>query len=265
MNISALVVVFNEDRHLRDCLASLKPFEEVVVADIGSADHSIAIAHSMGAKVIRHPWVPIGEMVLPGLFPSLQNDWVIRVDPDEILPPSLVEDLIRLEVSDNIGIVHVPYQYYFLNRRLDTTLWGGVRPIPRVMHRDRVTVTADVHRALRCKPGCETYTLPSRPGNAVIHYWVDDYRQLIEKHERYLKMEGESRYNNGFRFDWKSLLYNPLKSFAASFIKYAGWRGGWAGWFLSVFIAVYEARAWLSLMRYEKALANRHSGGLSHP
>lgn len=252
MKLSALVVTFNEERRLRECLQSLRLFEDVIVVDIGSSDDSVKIAEEMGFKVLDHPWVPIGEVILPGIMPVMQNDWIIRVDPDEVLPPGLLDDLMRLEVSESVGIIHVPYQYYFLGKRLDTTIWGGVRPIPRVIHRARVNVTSDVHRALNCKPGYESFTLPSRPGNAILHYWIDSYGQLMEKHERYIAMEGEGRYNHGSRFFWRAFFTSPLKNFLISFIKCSGWRGGWAGWFLSFFIAFYEARALLSLRHYEK-------------
>jgi glycosyltransferase involved in cell wall biosynthesis len=254
MKISAIVVTLNEEKRLGDCLQSLKRLEDIIVADIGSTDHSVEIAQDMGVKVISHPWVPIGEMVLANTMPLVRNDWVIRVDPDEVLPPDLLEDITQLDVGENIGIIQVPYQYYFLNKKLDTTIWGGVRSIPRIINRTRTTITSDVHRALSCRPGHESYILPSRPGNAVIHYWVDSYSQLITKHERYIAMEGESRYNNGFRFAWKSLLSSTLMSFISSFIKHSGWRGGWAGWFLSFFGAFYETRALLSLRHYEKLM-----------
>lgn len=251
MQISVIVVTFNEETRLESCLQSLKRFEDVVVVDIGSTDRSTEIAQAMSLPVIRHPWVPIGEMVLPGLMPRMQNDWIMRVDPDEVVPSALIEDLLQLEVEQQYGVISVPYQYYFLNRRLDTTIWGGVRPVPRVIHRARVSVTSEVHRTLNCKPGYETFILPSRLGNAVQHYWVDGYRQLFAKHERYIRMEGESRHNHGYRFAWKSLVQVPWESFKYSFIECSGWRGGWSGWFLSTFIAFYEARAWLSLRRYE--------------
>jgi len=257
MNLSAIVVSFNEERRLRDCLQSLNRINDVIVIDIGSTDHSVDIARDLGFKVMEHPWIPIVEMILPSTMPLMKNDWIIRVDPDEVLPSNLIVDLMNLEVNDTVAIIQVPYQYYFLNKRLDTTIWGHVRPIPRVVNRNRISITTDVHRALNCKPGYETYTLPSRPGNAVIHYWVDTYQQLITKHKRYIAMEGESRYNSGFRFTWKSFFYNPLRSFAASFFKYAGWRGGWAGWFLSFFIAGYEVCSILSLKEHEKMLKDR--------
>lgn len=252
MQISVLVVTFNEEIRLKDCLLSLKRFDDVTVADLGSKDHSVEIAQSLGYKVVAHPWVPIGEMVLSTLMPAMRHDWIIRVDPDEVLPPELIDDLAQLEVDDKYGIISVPYQYYFLRKKLDTTVWGGVRPIPRVINRKRVNVTPEVHRTLQCKPGYETFTLLYRPGNAVLHYWVDSYGQLFSKHERYIAMEGESRYNNNLRFGWRSLLVDPLKSFKYSFIQCSGWREGWDGWFLSAFFAVYEMRSILSLYQYEK-------------
>jgi hypothetical protein len=185
-------------------------------------------------------------------MPDMEHDWIIRVDPDEVLPDNLIDDLMKLEVSEKYAIINVPYQYYFINKQLDTTIWGGVRPIPRVINRTRVNVTTEVHRTLQCKSGYEAFTLPSRLGNAVLHYWADSYEQLFSKHQRYIAMEGKSRYNNGFRFGWKLFLLSPLRSFKHSFIQCSGWRGGWHGWFLSVFFAVYETRALLSLYRYEK-------------
>ena len=258
MNLSALLVVFNEEKRLGDCLRSLKLIEDVIVVDIGSTDSSAKIAKDMGFKVYKHPWVPVVEMVLPNMIYLLKNDWFIKVDPDEVLPINLIDDLLNLDVDEKVGIVQVPYQYYFLNKKLDTTIWGGVRFIQRIFHRDRVNVTADVHRALNCKPGYEQYKIPSRPGNAVIHYWIDNYQQLITKHERYIALEGMSRYNNGSHFSMRALITNPLKIFRHSFIECHGWRGGWVGWFLSFFIAFYEARALLSLRMYEKSISKKN-------
>lgn len=254
MKISVLVAVLDEERRLKDCLSSLGRFDDVMVVDLGSKDRSVEIAQNLGFKVISHPRVPIGEMILPATMPKMQNDWIIRVDPDEVLPSNLVDDLMQLEVNDNIAIVNVPYQYYFRNQKLDTTIWGGVRPIPRVINRTKVKVTPEVHRTLNCKPGYETFTLPFRPGNAVAHYWADSYQQLISKHERYLQMEGESQYKHGMRFGWISFLLSPLRGFQKSFIKYSGWRGGWHGWFLSAFFAYYQTKSMLSLYLYEKQL-----------
>jgi glycosyltransferase involved in cell wall biosynthesis len=253
MKISAIIVVLNEEKRLKDCLSSLTKFDDVIVVDLGSNDQSVEIAKSMKFKVLSHPWVPFGEMVLPTLMPKMKNDWILRMDPDEVLPPNLFDELSQLEVHDNIGIICLPYQYYFKGKKLDTTIWGGIRSIPRIINRSRVNVTNEVHRAYHCKQGYERFTLLYRPWNAILHFWADSYGQLVSKHDRYISLEGESRYNNGDHFGWKSL-FIPVESFYQSFIKSSGWRGGWHGWFLSFFFAYYEARAVLALYRYEKKI-----------
>jgi glycosyltransferase involved in cell wall biosynthesis len=252
LDISVIVVVMNEEARLKNCLDSLGRFNEVIVVDIGSKDSSIEIAKQLGYEVFQHEWVPIVENVLPQLLPKMKNDWIIRVDPDEVLPSELVDDLIQLELSMEYGIISVPYQYYFLNKKLNTTIWGGVRPILRVINRNRVTVEPYVHTALKCKDGYKVFNLPYRSGNAVQHYWIDSYEQLFSKHERYIRMEGESRYNHGMRFHWMYLFAKPVYVFLKGFILQSGWRGGWHGWFLSIFYAYYEFRSLISLYKYSK-------------
>jgi len=251
MKISALVVVYNEDRRLRECLYSLMNFDELLVVDLGSRDHSAEIARDMGITIIKHEWVPIVEMILPTLFTAMRNDWIIRVDPDEILPFALVNELNNLEVSEKIAIIGIPYQYYFMNKKLDTTVWGGIIIGGRVINRNRMIIGTEVHQHFYCKDGYEPLHLTYTGNNAVQHYWIDNYSQLFSKHERYLKMEGRARFARGEKFSLKGMIRHSLISFKKSFILKSGWRGGWTGWFLSFFYAQYVTRTWLALRQYE--------------
>ncbi len=251
MKISVLVVTYNEEKRLKDCLQSLKKFPDIIVADIGSTDRSVEIAQEMGVKVIHHAWVPIGEMVIPSVISIFKNDWLIRVDPDEILPQELVNDLILLEVDDKTGIIQIPYQYYFLGRKLGTTVWGGLRLFPRIIHRKRVDVNPSVHQILSCNPGYQEFIIPPRPENAVQHYWIDSCQQLWEKHWRYIKMEGEARYKDGKRFSLTYLCLESLKALYISLISKQGWQGGLTGIFLSLFYAWYNFMSIMSLGVYQ--------------
>lgn len=251
MKISALVVTYNDSKHLASCLAALKHFDELVVVDIGSTDGSLEIARRFGDRVFQRPWVPAVELILPDIIDLPCNNWILRVDPDEILPPALVDDLLKLDVGEIYGMVAIPFQYYFLGKKLDTTVWGGVKYGNRVSHKERTILESQVHRTYQCKTGFETFTIDFKGNNAVAHYWIDDYLQLFSKHERYLKMEGASRYSMGQQFSWSKLINNTWKMLRKSFVEQSGWRGGWAGWFLSFFYAQYEMRGWLALRKHE--------------
>jgi glycosyltransferase involved in cell wall biosynthesis len=254
MKLSVLVVTYNDDKYLEECLRPLRHFDELIVVDLGSTDHSIEIAKVMGVIVHEHSWAPVIELILPDLTELTRNDWILRVDPDEVFSPALVDELLALEVSDDYGMITFPLQYYFMNRKLDTTAWGGIRYAARVSHKERTFMESGVHGRHLCKEGYGIYQIDFSRNNVAAHYWVDNLSQMFSKHERYLKMEGESRYGKGARFSWVQLIKQTLVHFRFSFIQRSGWRGGWAGWFLSFFYAQYEARGWLALRQYEKHL-----------
>lgn len=253
MKLSVLVVTYNDDKYLEECLNSLQPFDELIVVDLGSTDQSVAIAQTNGIKVVRHPWVPIGEMVYPNLKHIMRNDWILRVDPDEVIHSDLVVTLLAFEVSDKYGMVTIPLQYYFLNQKLDTTAWGGIRYAARISHKERTMMEKGVHSKHLCKDGYSTYQIDFSGTNVIAHYWINSFSQIFSKHERYLDLEGESRFNKGERFTWLQIVKQTLVHFRFSFIQRSGWRGGWVGWFLSFFYAQYEARSWLALRKYEKS------------
>ena len=51
--VSIIIPTLNEEEYIGECLKSLPRNQcEVIVADGGSADHTVAIAESCGAKVI---------------------------------------------------------------------------------------------------------------------------------------------------------------------------------------------------------------------
>jgi len=252
MKLSVLVVTYNDDKHLEECLLSLRRFDELIVVDLGSSDRSIEIAESMGINVHKHQWVPAIELILSDLTGLAHNDWILRVDPDEVLPSVLVDELLAVEANDDYGMVTVPLQYYFLNQKLATTAWGGIKDGSRVSHKGRTILETEVHRTHQCKEGYKTFKIEFSGSNAISHYWVDSLPQMFSKHERYLQMEGKSRHSKGERFSWMQLIKQTLVHFRFSFIQRSGWRGGWAGWFLSFFYAQYEARAWLALRQYER-------------
>jgi glycosyltransferase involved in cell wall biosynthesis len=257
MKLSALIVTCNDDKHLEECFTSLRRFDELVVVDLESSDRSVEIAQKLGINVIPRRWVPTKELIVPDIVQLPRNDWILRVDPDEVLSPALVDELLDLEIGKDYGMVAIPFQYYFLNKKLDTTVWGGMIYGTRLFHREKSYLEPQVHRSQQCKEGFKILTIEFKGNNAVAHYWVDSYSQLFSKHERYLTLEGESRFSKGERYSWKKLVKHTWRNFKASFIDKSGWRGGWAGWFLSFYYAQYEARGWLSLWQYEQTQARK--------
>jgi glycosyltransferase involved in cell wall biosynthesis len=95
MKITAIILTFNEERHLARCIASLKGIvSEIIVADCFSTDATLDIACANGARVIQHEWVSHAAQFNWALTQlAADTDWVLRVDADEYLTPNLIAEI----------------------------------------------------------------------------------------------------------------------------------------------------------------------------
>jgi len=114
--ISAIVLTYNEERNLRACLDSLAGWvTDLYVVDSGSRDGTIAIAESLGATVVAHPFETHTRQwrwALANL--PLRTEWVIALDADQRLTPELQAALADAFGS---GGTSGSADGYFLNRR----------------------------------------------------------------------------------------------------------------------------------------------------
>lgn len=86
----------------------------------------------------------------------------------------------------------------------------------------------------------------------VHHFWMQSFTQLIAKHKRYLKSEGESRYMLGLRTYFLEILKSPFKEFRHSFFEKQGYKDLGTGFILSILWAWYQTYARIKLYRFQK-------------
>ena len=53
--ISVVINTYNAEEHLAECLEAVKDFDEIVVCDMESTDHTVEIAKRYGCKVVSFP------------------------------------------------------------------------------------------------------------------------------------------------------------------------------------------------------------------
>lgn len=256
IGFTGIVATLNEDKRLDECFASLSFCDQLIQVDMGSEDRSVEVGQKFGVELVRHEPVAVVEELRSGMAGRAEYDWVIFLDPDEIFPVSLIEEIIEVISSDEtIGSILIPLRFYFKGQSLDCTIWGGNKYKRAINHRDRVVFTPNVHRGFELKEGYRELYLEPEEDLFIRHYWIDSYSELFTKHSRYIKREGESRYNTGERFTWYLWIRETIKALKLNLIDYGGARGGLRGVFLSTFYACYIARSLLSLRRYQKKVA----------
>jgi len=125
--VTAIVSSRNEGHLLDRCLRAVEFCDELIVIDVDSHDQTAAIAADHGARVVQHDFVPIAEWARVTVAPQARHDWLLVVDPDEVLPAPLADRVAELlaSIGDDVAAVDAPRQYYFRRRPLRGTVWAG--------------------------------------------------------------------------------------------------------------------------------------------
>ena len=119
MKISVVINTFNSDRFLNQCLRSVEKFDEIVLCDMHSTDGTIAIAEKYGCRIVYHERTGIVEPARNYAIAQAENEWVLVLDSDEVVPDALREYLYRFaETAEQRGYTAITMtrKNYFLGR-----------------------------------------------------------------------------------------------------------------------------------------------------
>lgn len=93
--VSVVVMTRNEAANIPACLASLSRFDQIFVVDSRSSDATVAIVRRHGLDPVRFDWngrYPKKKQWCLDTLP-FRRDWVLFVDADERVTPSLADEL----------------------------------------------------------------------------------------------------------------------------------------------------------------------------
>lgn len=249
--VTAVVASRNEAHLLPRCLAALAFCDELIVVDVDSSDETAAVARRYGAKVLRHGFVPIADEARPRAIGEARNDWILLRDPDEVVPAALRAQIVDLfpRLEPEVGLVTGPIQYYFAGRPLRGTAWGGILTTRVLARRDLVEFPTTVHGKLVRRPGSRVLEIPFSGDNAIQHYWATGYADVVEKHRRYLRLEGTARAARGERTSLRRTTWTPFSALYDSLVRRRGYADHTSGLVLSVLWSVYRTGTEVALLR----------------
>jgi hypothetical protein len=128
-------------------------------------------------------------------------------------------------------------------------VWGGPNRRRMLVRRSAVELTPTIWGGMQLQDGYRLLTLPFTEETAIAHYWSSGWRDLIEKHRRYLLQECADRADAGHATGWRKVVRTPLASFRESFFTKRGYRDGLTGFGLSLFWAAFRTASEIQLLR----------------
>lgn len=127
--LSVIMIVKNEARCLGACLGSVRAVaDEIVIADTGSTDATIDIAHSFGAQVFSIPWCDDFAKARNRSIAAASGDWLLHLDADEALDPDGARRI--RELVDNDGFNADAVELTLANYCDDPRAWRWVAAEP---------------------------------------------------------------------------------------------------------------------------------------
>ena len=97
MILSVVIITHNEEANIACTLASVKSLVadgkgEIIVVDSGSADRTVEIAKSFGAKVFIEEWKGYAAQKNSAIDKA-EGDWILSLDADEEVEPALAQEI----------------------------------------------------------------------------------------------------------------------------------------------------------------------------
>ena len=122
LSISAIVLTFNEEIHIRRCLENaFRVSKEVFVIDSFSTDRTVEIAKECGATVLQHKYVNQAQQFQWALDNCpISTEWTLRMDADEYLTDELIDELSRKlpTLPDDVTGCILPLRVVFMGKML---------------------------------------------------------------------------------------------------------------------------------------------------
>jgi len=243
--IAVLILTYNEEKQIAECIHSARFADEIVVIDSGSSDRTVEIARSLGAKVATRAMIDGFGPQRNFALSQTDAEWVLYLDADERITPELA-----LEVREAVN-KDLPFAYELLRHNYafgQQILHGGFRPdfSLRLYPRAAVSWSGTVHEeALVSVPKCKLKKI-------LLHYTYTDWNRYFNKFNSYTSLMAEKMWQQGKRSSMIHIIFRPMWAFFRVYILLSGWRDGKIGFILSVFHYFYTMAKYVKLYYFQE-------------
>lgn len=232
LKISAVIITFNEEKYIEQCLKSVEEVaDEIVVVDSLSSDRTPEICKRMGVRFIEQKFLGYKEQKNFALNQATHN-FVLSLDADEALSVELKNEILKIKNSENSKyagyyfnrlnnycgqwIYHTIYYPEQKLRLFDRTKgeWGGLNP----------------HDKFELRKGYKSKYLK---GN-LLHWFIDNHDEHIQKINKFSSISADSYFQAGRKSNYFKILFNPMFHFLRGYFVKLGILDGYNGFIISV-------------------------------
>ncbi len=223
--ISAVIITYNEEKYIGQCLASLKDVaDEIVVVDSFSTDNTREISKKLGGRVLQHTFEGYIEQKNWAMLQA-KYDHILSLDGDEMLSEELKNSILKVKKNwDKDG-------YYFNRRNNFYGKWlyhSGEYPDRKLRLADRRKAYWDgvnPHDKLRIEKGTKTGFLKGD----LLHYAQDTPKEHMDKINKFATISAGELYRIRGKSSWARIFFSPVWRFIWNYFFRLGFLDGKTG------------------------------------
>lgn len=251
MEISGLVITFNEEKHIGRCIDALfRVCDEVIVVDSLSKDNTVKIAEEKGAKVVSQPFLGDGPQRIFGL-PYCKNNWVLNLDADEMLAEDAEEFIKSGEYLKNNYDVYAFSLYNYIGSEIID--FSGWYPDRTARFFNKVTASPSRDRVHQKVIGRNRANL-----NVHIHHFAwENFDQLIGKKNLYSTWHAQQLFDHGKRVNGLKPILNGTVSFIRCYFFKKGFLNGLDGFTFSLIQSFFTYMKYAKLIKLQVNKTNK--------
>lgn len=229
MEISAVIITYNEEKRLEPALQSLsKIAEEIIVVDRYSDDDTVKIAKKYTNRVFQRKWTNFADQKNfangKAKFP-----WILSLDADERLSPKLKEEILHLKEQEPLCAgFSMAREVFYLGRWIRHSGWYPDRKI-RLFQKEKARWEGEyVHEKLVIEGQVK------KLHGSIYHFTYLNIADHLRRINTFSDLGAQKLYAQNKKCRWYHLLLLPFFRFFRAYLLKAGFLDGFAGFVISV-------------------------------
>ena len=235
IKISAVIITFNEEKNINNCIVSLKEVvDEIVVVDSFSTDGTEEICRQNDVKFVQHAFDGYVQQKNRALDLA-SNNHVLSLDADEVLSPELQQSVQAIKKNWDADAYNLNRLNNFCGHWIRHCGWYPDSKVRLWDKRKGRWSGFSLHEIVVM----EKNAVVKRAKGDILHYSYDSISEHILRINKYSGIMAQGSFDLGKKPNVFKLIFSPIFYFIKNYFFRLGFLDGIFGFFICVNMAHY--------------------------
>lgn len=223
--LSAVVITYNVESDIANCLRSLTFADEIIVVDSFSTDKTVEIARQFTDKISFREFTGFSDQ-WNAAIDLAQHEWILMIGADEVVTDGLINEIKSAMENGKCDGYRMPRLTYFLDKPIRNCGWYPDYQL-RLARKSKYRIPYRlVHETMEIDGKCGTLK------NDLLHFSYHSLGDYMKKMTLYARSAAEQRQLEDRKFRLRDLLFAPGLTFLKLYVLKQGYRDGLHGFVL---------------------------------